>query len=287
MKTKIISILFIITLSSSLFSCITTPSGEEISFGYTPEEKYKIGRNVGANILGTYKLYYNETLYTYLNSICNSIIINSDKVNPYKGYFIGILDTQEINAFSTPGGHIFISRGMLRTTKTEDELAAIIAHELSHIQLEHSIKALKKNTTTQTIGTIATYTYAFLKELQGKKTQQEINKIIENGKSLTNFTAELINTGYSKNTEFKSDKNALILMQNTGYNPNAMISMLTELRNNKSKNYRLGFGKTHPSPKKRIKKANKSIKQIKQLKNNYNYNEVSRKSRFEDVIKYF
>lgn len=287
MKTKIISILFIITLSSSLFSCITTPSGEEISFGYTPEEKYKIGRNVGANILGTYKLYYNETLYTYLNSICNSIIINSDKVNPYKGYFIGILDTQEINAFSTPGGHIFISRGMLRTTKTEDELAAIIAHELSHIQLEHSIKALKKNTTTQTIGTITTYTYAFLKELQGKKTQQEINKIIENGKSLTNFTAELINTGYSKNTEFKSDKNALILMQNTGYNPNAMISMLTELRNNKSKNYRLGFGKTHPSPKKRIKKANKSIKQIKQLKNNYNYNEVSRKSRFEDVIKYF
>ena len=288
MKIKIISILFIITLTTTLFSCMTTSLGEEISFGYTPQEKYKIGRNVGANILGTYNLYYNETLYTYLNSICNTIIINSDKVNPYKGYSIGVLDTSVINAFATPGGHILISRGMLKSANSEDELAAIIAHEISHIQLEHSIKAIKKNTRTQKIGKFATETYAFIKLIKGEKTKEDIKNIMESGAFLTNISTELVNTGYSKKSEYMADEMAIHLLEKTGYNPNSMKTMLENLKNNKSKNYSLGFGKTHPSPKKRIKNANKIIKQInRKIGKNYNYNEESRESRFKDVIKYF
>lgn len=287
MKIKIISILFIIILTTTLFSCMTTSLGEEISFGYTPQEKYKIGRNVGANILGTYNLYYNETLYTYLNSICNTIIINSDKVNPYKGYSIGVLDTNIINAFATPGGHILISRGMLRTAKSEDELAAIIAHEISHIQLEHSIKAIKKNTRVQNVGIIATVALAIISEQQGKS-NEDINDIMERGALVTSFSTELLNTGYSKKSEYMADEMAIHLLEKTGYNPNSMKTMLENLKNNKSKNYSLGFGKTHPSPKKRIKNANKTIKQInRKIGKNYNYNEESRESRFKDVIKYF
>lgn len=287
MKIKIISILFIITLTTTLFSCMTTSLGEEISFGYTPQEKYKIGRNVGANILGTYNLYYNETLYTYLNSICNTIIINSDKVNPYKGYSIGVLDTNIINAFATPGGHILISRGMLRTAKSEDELAAIIAHEISHIQLEHSIKAIKKNTRVQNVGIIATVALAIISEQQGKS-NEDINDIMERGALVTSFSTELLNTGYSKKSEYMADEMAIHLLEKTGYNPNSMKTMLENLKNNKSKNYSLGFGKTHPSPKKRIKNANKTIKQInRKIGKNYNYNEEARLERFKKAKQYF
>lgn len=282
MKIKIISILFIITLTTTLFSCMTTSLGEEISFGYTPQEKYKIGRNVGANILGTYNLYYNETLYTYLNSICNTIIINSDKVNPYKGYSVGVLDSKQINAFATPGGHILITRGMLKSVNSEDELAAVISHELSHIQLEHSIKAIKKNERTQTAGLITTRVLAILVGTQENAKQEDIDSLIDTGVNLTNFTTNLVNTRYSKNTEFKADKNAVLLMQNTGYNPNAMKSMLQTLKHNKSKNYKLGFGKTHPSPNQRFRKIKKVLP-----KENFDYNEEARLERFKKAKQYF
>lgn len=286
MKSRILFFILLITFSFLFFSCATTSN--TISFDYTSQDKYEIGTEVAANILGTYKIYHNENLYIYLNSICNTIGINADKVNPYKGYSIGVLDTSVINAFATPGGHILISRGMLKSANSEDELAAIIAHEISHIQLEHSIKAIKKNTRTQKIGKFATETYAFIKLIKGEKTKEDIKNIMESGAFLTNISTELVNTGYSKKSEYMADEMAIHLLEKTGYNPNSMKTMLENLKNNKSKNYSLGFGKTHPSPKKRIKNANKIIKQInRKIGKNYNYNEESRESRFKDVIKYF
>ena len=281
MKTKTLLFILITTFIFLFSSCATTSNS--ISFDYTSKDKYEIGQEVAANILGTYKIYYNESLYTYLNSICNTIVINTDNVNPYKGYSIGVLDTNIINAFATPGGHILISRGMLKSAKTEDELAAIIAHEISHIQLEHSIKAIKKNTRVQNVGIIATVALAIIAEQQGKS-NEDINDIMESGALLTSFSTELLNTGYSKKSEYMADEMAIHLLEKTGYNPNSMKTMLENLKNNKSKNYSLGFGKTHPKPKKRIKKSNKVIKKIEQ-KNEYN--EEYRVNRFENIKQYY
>ncbi|MEE0878732.1 MAG: M48 family metallopeptidase [Treponemataceae bacterium] len=285
MKTKILFFILVITFLFLFVSCASTSN--TISFDYTPQDKYEIGTEVAANILGTYKLYYNENLYTYLNSICSALAIHADNVNPYKGYSIGVLDTNIINAFATPGGHILISRGMLKSANSEDELAAIIAHEISHIQLEHSIKAIKKNTRTQTLGAIATTTFAIMAYQQGESSDK-INDIMQNGALLTNFSTELVNSGYSKNSEFDADEMAIFLMNKTGYNPKGMIGSLETLKNNKSKNYLLGFGKTHPTPKKRLQKANKIVKNInKQIKNKNEYNEESRVNRFENIKQYF
>ena len=252
MKSRILFFILLITFSFLFFSCATTSN--TISFDYTSQDKYEIGTEVAANILGTYKIYHNENLYIYLNSICNTIGINADKVNPYKGYSVGVLDTNVINAFATPGGHILISRGMLKSANSEDELAAIIAHEIGHIQLEHSIKAIKKNTRTQKIGIIATATIAIIAQQQGSS-KEDIEDIMESGALLTSFSTELVNTGYSKTSEYNADKIAIHLLEKTGYNPNSMITMLENLKKNKSKNYLLAFGKTHPRPNQRIKKA--------------------------------
>ena len=286
MKSRILFFLLLTVLTFLFFSCATTSN--TISFDYTSQDKYEIGTEVAANILGTYKIYHNENLYIYLNSICNTIGINADKVNPYKGYSIGVLDTNVINAFATPGGHILISRGMLKSANSEDELAAIIAHEISHIQLEHSIKAIKKNTRTQNAGKFATMTYAYLKSLQGNKSEQDINLIKQSGVLITSISTELINTGYSKNSEYNADKMAIYLLEKTGYNPNSMITMLENLKKNKSKNYLLAFGKTHPRPNQRIKKANKVIKKMyKNTTQENEYNEDSRTYRFENIKLYF
>src|SRR5574344_2492121 len=111
----------------------------------TPEQEYYIGRAVAGTILEKYNVYNSEKMQKYLNEICSAIVINSDKPVLYKGYYVAILDTDEVNAFATSGGHILVSRGLLSCAESEDARAAGIAHEVSHIQLQHSIKAIKSS----------------------------------------------------------------------------------------------------------------------------------------------
>ena len=72
----------------------------------TPEEAYYIGRTVAAIITKNYKIYDSPDATRYLNKICSAITINSAMPYLYKGYYVAILDTDEINALATPGGHI-------------------------------------------------------------------------------------------------------------------------------------------------------------------------------------
>jgi len=102
----------------------------------TPEQEYYIGRAVGANILAMYKIDNSRPAMTaYVNKIANALVINSERPEIFNGYHANILDSDEINAFATSGGHIFITRGLIDSAASEDELAAVIAHEVAHIQL--------------------------------------------------------------------------------------------------------------------------------------------------------
>ncbi len=300
MKKNFLSIVFVISIIyfiSISFSCVSldgiaktligiqTKNAEERivdavltsvediaeASNFTPEETYQLGRAVAASAIGNNDLYQNDELSKYLNSICQSIVINSNGTDPFKGYFVGVIDSEIVNAFATPGGHILITRGMLKNTNSEDELAAVIAHEISHIQLNHSMKAISKNAWSKGLTNIAVSPFA--------------DELLSN--AFSSITTTLLDSGYSKTTEYEADENAIILMQNTGYNPNAMFRMLESLDKNSKSNYSLGFGKTHPEPKERIRKANKTIKQVKTIEENYNYNEESRISRFEIAKEYF
>ncbi|HDL65299.1 MAG TPA: peptidase M48, partial [Proteobacteria bacterium] len=96
----------------------------------TPEQEYYIGRAVAATVLKTYKPYQNKKATRYLNLVGQTLAAASDKPETYGGYHFMIMDSDEINAFSAPGGLIFVSRGMLRLCENEDDLAAVLAHEI-------------------------------------------------------------------------------------------------------------------------------------------------------------
>jgi predicted Zn-dependent protease len=59
-----------------------------------------------------------------------------------------ILDTREVNALTTSGGHIFVTRGFIALADSEDTLAAILAHEIAHIQLEHGVELINRMSLT-------------------------------------------------------------------------------------------------------------------------------------------
>ena len=233
----------------SLSSKAVASAAEEI----TPEQEYYIGRAVSANILASYKIWReNPALTSYLNLICSSITINSPRPDIYNGYHVAILNSDEINAFATSGGHIFVTRGLIGAAKSEDALAGVIAHEIAHIQLQHSIKAIRTSRITQAL--LVTGTSA-----AGAAAGYDVNEITDIfNESVGEIVTTLVNNGYSQTQEFDADNTAMSLMASAGYSPSGLIDMLREL-NNVQKNSSGGFGKTHPTPAQRIRNAEKSV----------------------------
>jgi predicted Zn-dependent protease len=233
----------------SISSRAISSAAEEI----TPEQEYYIGRAVGANILSTYKIWNgNPALTNYLNLICHAIIINSPRPDIYNGYRVAILDSNEINAFATPAGHILITRGLINAAKSEDALAGVIAHEVAHIQLQHSIKAIKSSRITQALMVTGTAS-------AGAATGMDVNQLTDVfNESVGEIVLTLVNNGYSRDQEFDADNTAMSLMAEAGYNPSGLIDMLREL-NTVQRGVTGGFSKTHPTPAQRITNAEKTV----------------------------
>jgi predicted Zn-dependent protease len=223
-------------------------AAEEIN----PEQEYYIGRAVAANILGAYKLYTgNQSLTAYLNNICAAITINSPRPDVYNGYHVALLDNNEINAFATSGGHIFVTRGLINAAKSEDAIAGVIAHEVAHIQLQHSIKAIKNSRITQAVLVTGTSAAGAAAGMDVKQLTDVMNE------SVGEIVQTLVNNGYSQAQEFEADNTAMSLMAGAGYNPSGLIEMLRSLSSVQTSG--AGFGKTHPSPAQRITNAEKSV----------------------------
>jgi predicted Zn-dependent protease len=232
-------------------------AAEEIN----PEQEYYIGRAVAANILGNYRLWNgNAALVTYLNNICAAITINSPRPDVFNGYHVAILDSQEINAFATSGGHILVTRGLIGAARTEDALAGVIAHEVAHIQLKHSIKAIRSSRITQAL--MVTGTAA-----AGAAAGLNVNELTDIfNESVGQIVLTLVNNGYSRDQEYEADNGAMLLMSLAGYRPSGLIDMLNSLSSVQTGN--AGFGKTHPTPAQRIANAQKSIARYNVADNN-------------------
>ena len=219
----------------------------------TPEQEYYIGRAVAANVLSSYRLQPTTSAMTaYINRICNALIINSPRPEIFNGYHVAILDSDEINAFATPGGHIFISRGLVNCATSEDTLASVIAHEIAHVQLQHGLKAIKNSRFTQAL--LVTGTSAA--SAAGNSTVSELTNTF--GDSVSEIVTTIVTNGYSQAQELDADSVAMSLMSLAGYEPSSLVEMLQALEKNQS-SHPGGFNKTHPTPAQRITNAQRTV----------------------------
>ncbi len=211
----------------------------------TPEQEYYIGRAVAANVLSTYPPYTNDGLNFYLNTLGQTLAQASDRPETFGGYHFLVLDSPEINAFAAPGGLILITRGMIRVCKTEDALAAVLAHEISHVVGKHGLKSIKNSRLTNAFAIMAG-------EAARSYGPAQLSQLTEAfGGSVTDITSTLMKSGYSRDLEREADKGAVTILQRVGYDPGALIVMLTEMKR-QLKPGGMDFAKTHPDPKDRI-----------------------------------
>jgi predicted Zn-dependent protease len=219
---------------------------------FTPEQEYYVGRTVGAVIINKYKPYQNQKANEYINLLGHTLAKASDMPETFNGYHFLILDSDEINAFATPGGLIFITRGMLSCCRDEDAVAAVLAHEIGHVQFKHGLQAIKKSRITSAMVILGT---------EGVKTfgQEDLANLTATFEdSISDITSTLVNNGYSRNFERQADIAAVTILKRVGYDPNGLVNML-KVMEKKLKPGGPDFAKTHPSPESRIADIQKDI----------------------------
>jgi predicted Zn-dependent protease len=219
---------------------------------FTPEQEYYIGRAVAANILATRKVYENRAATDYLNVLERALVVYCDRPETFGGYHVLIMDSEEINAFSAPGGLILVTRGLLQCAQNEDEVAAILAHETSHVVLKHGLNAIKESRKTEAFKNLVV-TGA---NTVGGSNVQQLTDIFKD--SIGDIVNTMVNNGYSRDLEFQADQMALKIMRGAGYDPQAFVGML-KVMETRLKPGGLDFAKTHPDPKDRIEKVDETL----------------------------
>ena len=212
----------------------------------TGEIDYKSERTIGESLaLEGFRRYgmpvKNMALQRYINLVGTALARNSRR--PSIPYYFVVVESSLQNAFSCPGGIIFLSVALLKTIKTEAQLAGILAHEIAHVGHKHALQSIKRSRFFQGIGKITAAS------MKGKKGQQFKSMIGD-------LQNTLFDRGLDKNMEFEADIAAMETAYRTGYRPDGLIQVLEELRRLEARSTKRGsWFSTHPPLGQRLRKC--------------------------------
>lgn len=214
----------------------------EMTRDFTEEEEVQIGRIVSARILATYPLSENQKLQKYVTLVGNTVAAYSSR--PALDWHFAVLETPVVNAFSAPGGYLFITTGALGQVTSEAELAAVIGHEIAHATEKHILKEIKRANVLA-----AGVDLAQSEVGRGGLSDDLARKIAD----LAND--KLFKTGIGRREELDADRVGVQLAAAAGYRANAYLHFLESLSAlAKSRNSAFAqLGATHPRPDDRIK----------------------------------
>uniref|UniRef100_A0A7V6A2F9 Peptidase M48 n=1 Tax=Desulfobacca acetoxidans TaxID=60893 RepID=A0A7V6A2F9_9BACT len=211
--------------------------------GISDSEEYYIGRAVAARLLSRNSLSQNQAATTYINEVGEAVAKKSTMPRTYRGYHFGILETSDPNAYACPGGIILITRGLIKECQNEDELAAVLAHEVAHIANKDGIKSINKSRWTE----VLTSTGAEAARQYGGGVAGSLVSMFES--SIDDVFKTLVVNGYSRAAEENADRAAVTTLTRAGYNPAALAAILSRLS---SKGGGGGIFTSHPLTSQRV-----------------------------------
>lgn len=202
------------------------------------KEEIEIGRDMAARLLGAAPLAANEGVQRYVNHVGRWLASQTER--PELPWRFGVLEAPQLNAFATPGGHVFITRGLLARMRSEAELAGVLAHEIAHVLKKHHLKAIQKSAQMELAGA-AVSTLA----------RQDRNAA--NREKLLAAGTELFSRGLDKSDELEADRLGVVIAARGGYDAYGLPSVLQTLQamNPEDSGLALMF-KTHPTPAERL-----------------------------------
>lgn len=235
----------------------------------SPSEEYYLGRGVAARILSRYPLSKDQALNAYVNKVGQTVAQHASGSRPYKGYHFAVLESSTANSFACPGGIILITQGMIKACGTEDQLAAVLAHEVGHVAHRDGVNSISQARWTEVATTAGT---EVARQYGGSLGQV----VAQFGGAIDDVFKTVIVNGYSRAAEENADRAGVNMLRQTGYNPAAMTAILTVMS---AKGGSGGILGTHPTVTDRLE----NIKAMSQEANTQM--EPARTKRFQAQLK--
>lgn len=205
-----------------------------------PEEEQEIGRGVAANLVGIAPLVPDAGLQRYVNTVGEWLALHTER--PELEWRFGVLDTADVNAFATPGGYIFVTRGLLARMDSEAELAGVLAHEMAHVLRRHHLKAIQKSA----LMGIGVDVASFLAGQKGAQRADRLERVAAVG-------TELYARGLDRDDELEADRMGVVIAARAGYNVYGLPEVLQALEAiNPGDSHAALMFRTHPAPRDRL-----------------------------------
>ncbi|WP_237058237.1 M48 family metalloprotease [Microbulbifer sediminum] len=197
---------------AAIAGCAFNPATNRPDLVLMSEEKeISIGREMHEKLVESTPIYRDPVLTAYVDYVGQKIVKASDR--PDLTYNFTIIDSQDINAFALPGGYIYINRGLLTYLHSEAEMAAVLAHEIGHVTARHAVRQ-------KTAATGAGVASVLSVLVTGSGVVGDV----------TNLWTTAAVKGYGRDMELEADRFGSQYMFNAGYDPQAMINVISLLK---------------------------------------------------------
>ena len=253
---KYLKLLISFSLLSLIISCSVNPVTGERDFVLMSEDaELEMGRKYYSQILQSQTLYQDPKIQSYVQSIGDSLAELSHRSDLI--YRFTVLDSPDVNAFALPGGYIFINRGLMAYLSSEEELAAVLGHEIGHVTARHSVRQISQ---AQVLSIIS---YAVAREAGSA------------AGDLANIASGALVAGYGRDMELQADSLGAEYMAKQGYSALGMIDTIsvlkehelysTEVSKRRGSNQQTyhGIFASHPSNDSRLKEVIKKADSLR------------------------
>jgi predicted Zn-dependent protease len=212
------------------------------------EREQQLGDQIAAQINTQVPLVRDAPLNHYVNDLGRMLARRSARPDvPYRFY---IVDTEGVNAFALPGGHIYINRGLIERTRNVSELAGVLAHEIGHVAARHGAETLQRQMRTRSMSGI-------------------LYKVILNREPLLDQEALDIggavwSAAHSRNDEQEADRLAVGYLIASGVDPQGMLTLFNGFVKEEAavpQGVVAQWFSTHPATMQRLKITRDEIRQ--------------------------
>ena len=228
-------------LGSRTYNDVT---GENQYLSLTPEQEIALGLQSEPEMIQEFGGVAPDSQSQQLVDAVGQKLVNSSKAKdtPWQFEFTVLGDNQTVNAFALPGGPIFITEALLARLTTEEQVAGVLAHEITHVLARHSAQQIAKSELTN--GLLGAVSVA-----SGDANATQTAAMI----------AQLVNMKYGRDDETQSDEIGVCIMIRAGYDPNAMVEVMQILKEASGGGSQPEFASTHPDPDNRVARIQETI----------------------------
>ena len=230
----------LVLLALAALSCTVNPvTGKKEFMLYSESQEVELGKQTDAEVAAAYGVYDDAALQAYVGKLGAALAAKGQRPNlPWR---FTVLDSPVVNAFAVPGGAVYVTRGILAMMSSEAELAAVLGHEIGHVNARHSMSQMSKQQVAQiglAVGSVI-----------GKKFAQYAG--------LAGAGLQVLFLKYSRDNENQSDALGVEYARAAGYNPADMAATFVALQkfgdvSGSGSSSLPGFLSTHPLTSDRI-----------------------------------